>query len=256
MLTLRAGVARVRGVGVNGSRMVKDASAVNSIRVTPADLIGPLNDVESKYAPPHLFLAGQRHLLLSRRRVSIIGSRKASPEGLRRARALARSLVERGIVVVSGLAAGVDAAAHEAAIGSGGQTIAVIGTPLERCYPRENRELQLRISREQLLISPFAAGHPITPGNFPIRNRTMALLTDATVIIEAGEQSGTLSQGWEALRLGRLLFLLESLAINPTLSWPKKLIRHGAQILSRDNLDIALESLPAFTAPATLPSEV
>src|SRR5690242_11952917 len=98
--------------------------AVDSIRVTPAEVIGALNDVESKYAPSQLFLAGERDLLRRGRRVSIIGSRKASPEGLRRSRILARSLVEHGIVVVSGLATGVDTAAHEAAIAWGGQTIA------------------------------------------------------------------------------------------------------------------------------------
>ena len=84
--------------------------------------------------------------------IDMIGSRKASSLGVRRARVIARSLVEHDIVVVSGLAAGVDRAAHEAAIASGGQTIAVVGTPLDRCYPNENSELQRRIAREQLLI--------------------------------------------------------------------------------------------------------
>lgn len=156
---------------------------------------------------------------------------------------------------MSGLAAGVDRAAHEAAIASGGQTIAVIGTPLDRCYPRENRELQLRIAREQLLISQFPTGHPVVPKNFQIRNRTMALLTDATVIVEAGEKSGAVLHGWEALRLGRLVFLLENVATHPTLSWPKGMIRYGAQFLSRDNLDVALENLPAFTALTTIAAE-
>ena len=229
---------------------------MSSIAITPAEVIGTLNDVESKYAPSQLFLAGNRDLLLrAGRRVSVIGSRKASSRGLRRARVIARSLVEHGIVVVSGLAAGVDRAAHEAALASGGQTMAVIGTPLDRCYPNENSELQRRIAREQLLISQFPAGHPVAPKNVPLRNRTMALLTDATVIVEAGQNSGARLQGWEALRLGRLLFVLESVATDPTLSWPKDLIRHGAQILSRENLEIAWENLPAFTAPSTIALE-
>jgi DNA processing protein len=83
----------------------------------------------------------------------------------------------------------------------------------------------------------------------------MALLTDATVIVEAGEKSGAVFQGWEALRPGRLLFLLESVVTHPTLSWPKEMIRYGAQILSRGNLEIALDSLPAFTSPTTIASE-
>jgi DNA processing protein len=165
-------------------------------------------------------------------------------------------LVEHGIVVVSGLAAGVDRAAHEAAIASGGQTIAVIGTPLDQCYPNENSELQRRIAREQLLVSQFPADHPIAPANFPARNRTMALLTEATVIVEATEKkSGALLQGWETLRLGRLLFVLESAATDPTLTWPKDLIQYGAQVLSRENLDIAWENLPAFTAATTIATE-
>jgi DNA processing protein len=229
---------------------------VSAIAITPAEVIGALNDVESKHAPSQLFLAGNRDLLLrGGRRVSVIGSRNASSQGLRRARVIAKSLVEHGIVVVSGLASGVDRAAHDAAIASGGQTIAVIGTPLDRCYPNDNSELQRRIAREQLLISQFPTGHPMAPKNFPMRNRTMALLTDATVIAEATEKSGALLQGWETLRLGRLLFVLESAATDPTLTWPKDLIQDGAQVLSRENLDIAWENLPAFTAATTIATE-
>lgn len=77
-----------------------------------------------------------------------------------------------------------------------------------------------------------------------MRNRTMALLTHATVIVEAGNKSGTLHQGWEALRLGRLLFILESVAANPELSWPAEMIRYGAQVLSRDNLELVLDEMP------------
>lgn len=215
------------------------------ITVTPAELLGQLNEVEVKYAPAQLFLAGRVELLRRGPRVSIVGSRKASAEGIQRARSLARRLAEHGIVVASGLAAGIDRAAHEAAIEAGGSTIAVVGTPLDQSYPKENAELQDRIRREHLLVSQFPSGYPVEPKNFPIRNRTMALLTDATVIVEAGEKSGTLHQGWEALRLGRLLFLLESVATNPDLSWPKDMIGYGAQVLSRANLDVVIENLPA-----------
>jgi DNA processing protein len=229
--------------------------AVDTMAVTPADVLGGLNDVESKYAPRNLYLAGDPGLLRRGPRVSVVGARKASPEGLRRARALASSLVEHNIIVVSGLAAGIDRAAHEGAIDAGGRTIAVIGTPLSRSYPPENRDLQERIAREHLVVSQFPVGSDVGRKNFPMRNRTMALLTDATVIVEAGEKSGTLHQGWEALRLGRLLFLLESVAQNKTLSWPQEMIRHGAQILSRGNLDVALDNMPAFTAATTIASE-
>jgi DNA processing protein len=223
--------------------------------VTPADVLGQLNEIETKYAPPTLFLAGHRDVLRSGSRVSIVGSRKATPEGRQRARQLARSLAEHNVVVVSGLAAGIDRAAHEGAVEGGGRTVAVLGTPLGQCYPRENRELQDVIERDHLLVSQFPIGYPVMPKNFVMRNRTMALLTDATVIVEAGEKSGTLHQGWEALRLGRVLFLLESVATNPGLSWPREMIRYGAQVLSRTNLDVVIENLPALTADPGLAGE-
>ena len=98
--------------------------------------------------------------------------------------------------------------------------------------------------REQLVLSQFPRGYPSQPRNFPIRNRTMALLSDVTVIVEAGETSGTLRQGWEALRLGRLLFLMESIVPDATLSWPREMIRYGAQVLSRENLALVLDEVP------------
>jgi DNA processing protein len=215
--------------------------------VTPADVLGPLNAVETKYAPKQLYLRGERELLRFGPRVSIVGSRRASEQGLSRARQLARSLAQHHVTVVSGLAVGIDTAAHEEAIKAGGRTIAVLGTPLDEFYPKENRLLQEEIGRDHLLVSQFQIVHPALPMNFPIRNRTMALLTDATVIVEAGQKSGTVHQGWEALRLGRLLFLLENVAEDPKLSWPGEMVSYGAQVLTRANLDVVIENLPALT---------
>ena len=215
---------------------------------SPADLLGVLNDVEEKHAPKQLWVAGDFGVLEHGPRVSVVGSRKASAEGMRRATALAKALVDHGMVVVSGLAEGIDTAAHQGTLAAGGRTVAVIGTPLDQFYPKENRELQERLMREQLVVSQFPIGSPVTPKNFPIRNRTMALLTDATVIVEAGEKSGTVHQGWESLRLGRQLFLLESVASDSALSWPKEMIHYGAQVLSRKNLEEVLSDIPAVTA--------
>lgn len=216
---------------------------------TPAEILGELNEVEKKYAPSKLFLSGNRDLFSVGPRVSIVGSRKASAEGLKRARYLARRLAKQGIVVVSGLAEGIDRAAHEGAIEVGGNTIGVLGTPLDQYYPEENRALQEKMAHYHLLVSQFPSGHPVTRGNFPLRNRTMALITDATVIVEAGEKSGTRHQGWEALRLGRLLFILESVCNDPTLTWPQEMIGYGAQVLSRENLPVVIDNLPpAFDA--------
>jgi DNA processing protein len=156
---------------------------------TPEELLGPLNDVERKNAPGRLYLVGNVELLRRWARVSIVGSRKASVEGLRRTRALSKALVERGVTVVSGLAEGVDTAAHETALAAGGHTLAVVGTPVDRAYPTKNRALRDRFMQE-LVVSQFPQGYRVQAKSFPMPNRTMALLTDATVIVEAGEKSG------------------------------------------------------------------
>lgn len=212
--------------------------------VTPEELIGSLNTVERKYAPDTLYIAGDPGIFHEGARVSIVGSRNASQFGLARARKLARRLAERGIVVVSGLAAGIDTAAHTAAMEAGGRTVAVIGTPLDRAYPKQNAMLQAEIARHHLVISQFAPGARTQPHHFPQRNRTMALLSDATVIIEAGEKSGSLHQAWEALRLNRDLFITRATAMQETLTWPAALIEYGARVLSDETFDSFLESLP------------
>ncbi len=222
--------------------------AMEIISRTSAELLGTLNDVEAKNAPPRLFLLGDESLLQRFPRVSMVGSRKASPAGLSRADTYATELSRGGVIIVSGLAEGIDTAAHEATMAASGRTIAVIGTGLDIAYPTKNRPLQARIARADLLVSQFPVGTPIQRKNFPMRNRTMALLTDATIIVEAGESSGTLHQGWEALRLGRLLFLDESVVENDQLSWPAEMIRYGAQVLALDNLAQLIEELPGFAS--------
>jgi DNA processing protein len=211
-------------------------------------LLGPLNEVEQQHAPKTLYFAGDAGILEQGGRVSIVGARNASPEGIRRAARLAGLLADRGIVVVSWLAEGVDTAAHEAAITHGGRTIAVLGTPLDQVYPKKNAALQHRIMREHLVISQYPPGYPVQPKNFPLRNRTMALLSDATVIIEASDTSGSLHQGWEALRLGRHLFITKSVAEDPGLSWPGKMTHYGARILSDDTLEEFLGADPRTDA--------
>jgi DNA processing protein len=212
-------------------------------RVTLEELLGPLDEIERKHAPAELFVEGDTSLVTKGARVSVVGSRTASPAGLKRAAKLASMLVERGIVVVSGLAEGIDTMAHETAIERGGRTIAVLGTRLDQCFPARNRALQQRIMREHLAVSQFAEGRPLGARAFPMRNRTMALLSDATVIVEAGARSGTVHQGWEALRLGRALYIMESLA-HEGHAWVGELQRYGALVLSDSTKDLFLESIP------------
>ena len=149
----------------------------------------------------------------------------------------------REIVVVSGLAQGIDTAAHRAAIEHEGRTIAVLGTAVDAVYPRSNKDLQRKIALEHAAVSQFPIGSPTRRHNFPMRNRTMALISDATVIVAAGEHSGTIHQGWEALRLGRDLLLLESL-VDRGVSWTVDLMNYGADVLRDDNLESWLDSLP------------
>ena len=212
-------------------------------KARPEDLLGPLNEVERKNAPEWLYLAGDLSLVEMAPRVSIVGTREASREGLHRAARLARELVAENVLVVSGLARGIDTAAHRAAIDADGRTIAVLGTPLEETYPQENAALQRLIVSDHLALSQFPEGQPTKRSNFPRRNRTMALLTDATVIVEAAEGSGTISQGWEALRLGRRLFIMRSVVEDAELTWPAEMLKYGADVLA-DTQDL-LEALPA-----------
>lgn len=158
--------------------------------------------------------------------VAIVGSRNVSAEGAARARRLARELAAAGVVVVSGLAKGVDTEALTAAIQAKGKTIGVIGTPLMRAYPAENKRLQEKLYREYLLISQFAPEKNVYPSNFPERNKLMAAISDATVIIEASDESGSLHQAVECTRLGRWLFIAKSLAENSSLRWPKDFLHY------------------------------
>ncbi len=202
------------------------------------ELLGrTLNDVETKYAPELLYIQGPLEIPLPCPKVSIIGTRKPSSKGLADAYSIAKKLSENQIIIVSGLAEGIDTEAHRAPIDGGGRTIAVLGTPLNKVYPHKNSELQQEIMENHLAVSQFPIGYPITRKNFVIRNRTMALISDASIIVEAGDSSGSLHQGWETLRLGRLLFIWKSLLNNSKLDWPKTMIEYGAMELD-DPMDV------------------
>ncbi len=166
--------------------------------------------------------------------VAVVGSRKPSQDGLIRAHKIVKLLVEDGFTIVSGLAEGIDTEAHKTAIMSGGRTISVIGTPLNEYYPKQNKELQEFIAKEHLLISqvPFIRYSEQTYiGNklfFPERNKTMSAITEATIIVEASDTSGTLIQARAALHQKRKLFILQSCFENAKITWPKKFEDLGA----------------------------
>ena len=175
-------------------------------------------------AEPEVFWAGNLELL-KQPSVSVIGAREASPEGRSRATRIARELAKAGANIVSGLAAGIDTAAHLGAMSVGGPTAAVIGTPIDKVYPSENASLQEEIAAQYLLISQFPQGTKTYPSDFPKRNRLMAALTDASIIVEASDTSGTLHQAKECVRLGRWLFIMRSVVEDTRLSWPERFLR-------------------------------
>lgn len=172
--------------------------------------------------------------LTETRCVSVVGARKASPEGVKRASRLARELVAEDFTIVSGLAEGIDTSAMQSAIKEKGRTIGVIGTPINEYYPKKNKELQDQVARNFLLVSqvPFYRYSKQTYHTnrffFPQRNETMAALSEATIIVEASDTSGSLTQARAALQQGRKLFILNSCFENKAITWPSYYEERGA----------------------------
>ncbi|THK36763.1 DNA-processing protein DprA [Ensifer sp. MPMI2T] len=196
--------------------------------------------------PVELLYFQGRWELIATRSVAVVGTRKPGAQGLSRARSLVKHLVQDGFTIVSGLAEGIDTEAHQTAIAAGGETIAVIGTPLNHVYPKSNASLQERIARDYLLISQVpleryeAQNFRVNRFFFPERNKTMSALSEATIIVEAGETSGTLVQAREALKQKRKLFILNSCFEKPELTWPRRFEAQGA-IRVREYDDIRRE---------------
>jgi DNA processing protein len=184
--------------------------------------------------PPLVFVAG-RLKARDARAVAVIGSRAASPQGLRTASELSRHLVASDYTVVSGLAAGIDTAAHTAALKCSGRTIAVLGTGLMRCYPRANVTLQRRIAAQCAVISQFMPDAPPTRQSFPMRNAVMSGLSLASVVVEASYTSGARIQARCALAQGRPVFLLR-----PLLSqrWARELAERPAVYTVTDPVEV------------------
>ncbi|BAN68098.1 DNA-processing protein DprA [endosymbiont of unidentified scaly snail isolate Monju] len=204
--------------------------------------------------PVLLFLRGDAQLL-GQQQIAIVGSRHASRGGLDNARAFARHLAGEGFPITSGLAAGIDGAAHEGAL-EGGHTLAVLGTGLDRVFPAQHRELAHRIAEQGLLVSEFPPGTPPLPGNFPRRNRVIAGLTFGTLVVEAVLKSGSLITARLAAELGREVFAIPGSIHNPLARGCHALIREGAKLLeTSEHVIEELLSLLLFNPPATAPAE-
>lgn len=186
-------------------------------------------------APPVLFVLGHS-VLLNNRSVGIVGTRNASLNGKNMTRLLACALQKENFNVVSGMAKGIDRAAHEGALeGTSPQagTIAVLGTPLDEIYPKENSDIYAKIKERGCLVSEFAFGTQLSPMNFPRRNRIISGLSEGIVVIEAQVRSGSLITAREALSQGREVMAVPGFPLEPRSSGPNALIKDGATLIEK-----------------------
>ena len=185
---------------------------------------------ETRGAPPALFIVGDPGACWLPQ-VAIVGSRSATQGGLANAQSFARALSASGFAITSGLAEGIDAAAHSATLDAGGVTLAVLGTGPDLIYPAKHRELAQRIAVRGALISEFAPGMPGRPENFPRRNRIIAGLALGTLVVEAGLRSGSLITARCASDQGRDVFAIPGSIHNPLARGCHRLIREGAALV-------------------------
>jgi DNA processing protein len=207
--------------------------------------------------PPGLFLRGSAEPeLLSRPAVAIVGARACSAYGRQVARRLGRELAAAGLVVVSGMARGVDAEAHRGALEAGGPTIAVLGCGIDRDYPAAHRALAAEIAERGLVVSEYAPGVEPAPWRFPARNRIVAGLCAATVVVEARERSGALITADFALEEGREVFAVPGEITSSLSAGANALLRLGATPLTRPEDVLESFGLDALVQPGAVVGEV
>jgi len=222
------------------------AQAGQSI-VTLADAGYPRLLLEIPDPPSLLYVRGDPSLL-QHRALAVVGSRNATPQGQQTAESFARTLAGQGICIVSGLALGIDAAAHRGALAAGGETIAVIGTGADRLYPARNRELALAIAERGAIVSEFPLGTPAIASNFPRRNRIISGLARGVLVVEAAPESGSLITARLAAEQGREVFAIPGSIHSPVARGCHKLIKQGAKLV--ETAQDILEELGDFAEPA------
>lgn len=209
--------------------------------------------------PPNCLWTRGDRTVFTRIAVAVIGARAASPEGLTAAREIACDLARAGVVVVSGLARGIDAAAHRGALDGGGKTIAVLGTGIDRVYPAENDHLAEEIAANGLLLTEFPPGTPPVDFHFPRRNRIISGLSKAVVVVEAREKSGSLITARLAADQGRDVMAVPGTVVGGRNRGANALLRDGAKLVESavDILqELGLESASALGASAKQSPEV
>ena len=220
--------------------------------LTLADAAYPEALLRTEDPPPMLYVTGAVPATWPRA-VSVVGSRNPTAQGLANARRLGRSLAEAGFAVVSGLALGIDGAAHEGALEGAAPdrlaTIAVVGTGLDRVYPRQHLELAHDIARRGLLVSEYPLGTPPLPANFPRRNRIIAALSEGTVVVEAALRSGSLITARLAAEQGKEVFAIPGSIHSPQARGCHALLKQGAKLVETAQ-DVLEELGVAAAAPA------
>jgi len=225
----------------------KERASTAGLRIVTsrdADYPPPLRELRG--APAVLYVRGTLVRELDSPAIAVVGTRRPTPYGRGVAHRLGRALAEAGITVVSGLARGVDGAAHRGVLDAGGRTLAVLGSGLDRCYPAEHRPLLETIARTGAAVSEFALGCPPLPANFPRRNRIIAGLVRGVVVVEAAERSGSLITARLALEQGREVFAVPGPITSATSRGTHALLRQGARLLGGiedifEELDLRVE---------------
>lgn len=200
--------------------------------------------------PPIVLYCEGEIALLQRQVMAIVGSRTPTPSGTETAQIFAMQLARRGFVIVSGMALGIDAAAHRGSLAAQGGTIAVVGTGLDQVYPARHAELAADIRSQGLIISEFPLGAPPLGRHFPMRNRIISGLSQGVLVVEAGIHSGSLITAHQAMEQGREVFAIPGSIHNPTSKGCHHLLREGAKLV--DNINDILEELGGVLHTSTM----
>lgn len=207
--------------------------------------------------PPLLYIKGRRHLL-AQASIAVVGSRNATPQGIKDAEAFARSLSEQSYCIVSGLALGVDTAAHRGGLAGQGSSIAIVGTGLDIVYPARNRELAHQLAANGALVSEYPLGTAAIAGNFPRRNRIISGLSQGCLVVEAALQSGSLITARLAAEQGKEVFAIPGSIHSPLSKGCHQLIKQGAKLVesAQDILEeLGAPARPQANAENAIPAE-
>ena len=249
-------VAQNLGSGAAFESAAQEAARVAQLGYELVTFLGPRfpHPLKEIFEPPILLYVRGDVGLLSQACLAIVGSRKPTPYGIAVAERLAADLAARGLTIVSGMARGIDSAAHRGALSAGGKTVAVLGCGIDLCYPSENKKLKAEIEQKGVVISEFPLGAFAAPQNFPIRNRIISGLSLGVMVVEAAQYSGSLITARLAMEQNREVFAVPGNITNKNSWGPNTLIKQGAKLV-QDWKEV-IEELPAKVRQTLLAAPV